>query len=740
MSNPVLAGPLTPSILNVILKHVYRIMKDLLRVLPLKLKLLVTVGLALGIFAILLVMNLVSNLNSMKGDLVEQSEQTMEAEIIGRLQSEAGQLGSTVGGYLNSVFRVPLGVAKTLVHSIDHPEQALSRDQVNQLVSSTLDQHQDISSMYAQFEPNGYDNLDASIVEAGEAGIHTVDNTGSLEVYWIRNQSGQLEQQKVEDATEKWNAEVGEFGIREAEWYLCAKDKGAPCMMEPYLYEISEGYEELMTSLGVPVMAGGQFKGLVGVDINLPIFQTMIDKLHKNLYDGQSRITLLSEKGLVVGSSQYKEKLTRPLTEVVSDLSQDILSLHEQKQKYLQKEGTYYVASPIYIDAADIYWSLLIELPEEVVAAGVTRLTNTIDSRVVSIVSSEIITAIIITVAVLFALVLLVRSIVQPIKNLDDMVQNLASHDGDLTRDVRLNTHAELISLSKGFSRFIHKLRDMVNELKSVGDQARDASRQAKTINEQSVNATKNQQREIDSVVTATNEMSATANEVSQLAVSVAENVNRARDTVMASQNSLSGSVNTVQGLTADMQRANESISDVASRTEDINQILDVIRTIAEQTNLLALNAAIEAARAGEQGRGFAVVADEVRSLASKTQSSTDEINTLIQSLQGGVKQAVAVIESSSEKAKGAMEETQSSYESLSSVVSDIGNVAEHITQVATAAEEQSAVSEEISKNLTIIGDAASELASLSGQSDDVSEALERHMQNLDKQLASLRT
>ena len=740
MSNPVLAGPLTPSILNVILKHVHRIMKDLLRILPLKLKLLVTVGLALGIFAILLVMNLVSNLNSMKGDLVEQSEQAMEAEIIGRLQSEAGQLGSTVGGYLNSVFRVPLGVAKTLVHSIDHPEQALSRDQVNQLISSTLDQHQDISSMYAQFEPNGYDTLDASILESGEVAIHTVDNTGSLEIYWIRNQSGQLEQQKVEDATEKWNAEVGEFGIREAEWYLCAKDKGAPCMMEPYLYEISEGYEELMTSLGVPVMAGGQFRGLVGVDINLPIFQTMIDKLHKNLYEGQSRITLLSEKGLVVGSSQYKEKLTRPLTESVSNLSQDILSLHEQKQKYVQKEGTYYVASPIYIDAADIHWSLLIELPEEVVAAGVTRLTNTIDSRVVSIVSSEVITAIVITVAVLFALVLLVRSIVQPIKTLDDMVQNLASHDGDLTRDVRLNTHAELISLSKGFNRFIHKLRDMVNELKRVGDQARDASRQAKTINEQSVNATKNQQREIDSVVTATNEMSATANEVSQLAVSVAENVNRARETVMTSQSSLSGSVNTVQGLTADMQRANESISDVASRTEDINQILDVIRTIAEQTNLLALNAAIEAARAGEQGRGFAVVADEVRSLASKTQSSTDEINTLIQSLQGGVKQAVAVIESSSEKAKGAMEETQSSYESLSSVVSDIGNVAEHITQVATAAEEQSAVSEEISKNLTIIGDAASELASLSGQSDDVSEALEGHMQNLDKQLASLRT
>jgi len=708
---------------------------------PLKVKLLVVVVLALMVLSSVLVGSMVVNLNSMKAEIVQQTQTTMEEEVLGRLNSEARYLGQRIGGYINSAFRVPLGVARTLGAGIEKGEEGkLDRDQVNQLVSSTLGQHKDISSMYAQFEPNGYDGLDASFVGAEGRGIHTVADTGSLEIYWIRTPEGQLEQQEVEDASEKWVDTVGEFGIREAEWYLCSKDKKQPCLMEPYLYEISEGYSELMTSLAVPVLANGQFKGLVGVDINLPVFQTMIDTLKKGLYDGESKITILSEKGLVVASTEYSAHLTRPLSEARKSLGESLSGLHLQDKSYFERDGVYYVAQSVEIQAPGVVWSVLIELPEKVVLAGTQSLVETVDGSVLAIVSTEIVAAIVITAIVVFLMVVMIQSIVKPIRDLDDMIQNLASAEGDLTRDVRLNTHAELISLSKGFNLFTEKLRTMVNELKKVGVKAKDTASSGKAINARSVSATQNQQREIDSVVTATNEMSATANEVSQVAVEVADNASRARDTVISSQNALAGSVSTVQALTEDMQEASQSISEVASRTEDINRILDVIRAIAEQTNLLALNAAIEAARAGEQGRGFAVVADEVRSLASKTQSSTEEINGMIQSLQGGVKKAVGVIESSTVKAKGAMDETQASYESLAGVVADISSVSEHITQVATAAEEQSAVSEEISRNLTIIGDAASALAELAGESDQASEQLSRHMAVLDEQLASLKT
>ncbi len=713
-------------------------MKDILRNVSLKIKLLFTVVCAFLVLVIVLIVSLLNSLDHMKENVVAQTHTSMETEIIGRLNAEAGQLSNQIGGFIESVMRIPVTLSQTLSNTVTHSSTRMTRDQVNKLVQATLAANMDISSLYAQFEPNGFDGEDANNLNS-EA-IHTVANTGSLEVYWIRDDLSAVVQERVEESEEKWNSEVGEFGIREAEWYLCSKDSGQPCALEPYLYEISEGYSELMTSLTSPIMVNNNFVGLVGIDVNLPIFQKLTETLSKNLYGGQSRITLLSELGLVASSSHYKEKLTRPLSESRSDLDGKLLALHKTESKMLLHEDTYYVSAAIDIKAAGVTWSLLIELPKNVVLAGANKLIGTIDESVVSIVITEIIAAVIVSSILLFILVMLIKSIVSPIKDLDDMIQNLASKEGDLTRDIRLNTHAELISLSKGFNQFIHKLKAMINQLKQVGDAAKVTALEGKSINSKALQATQNQQREIDSVVTATNEMSATAVEVSKVAIQAADNVNSAKDTVLTSQSSLAESVTQVENLTQDMQLASESISDVASYTDDINKIIDVIRSIAEQTNLLALNAAIEAARAGEQGRGFAVVADEVRSLASKTQISTEEINTMIQSLQGGVDKAVNVIKRSSSKAKSAMEETQKSYDSLSSVVGDISSIAEHITQVATAAEEQSQVSEEISKNLTFIGDAASELAELAGESDHSSEALESQMKTLDVQLASLKT
>ena len=713
-------------------------MKDVLRYLPLKTKLLATVAVAFLVLVTVLVSSLKTNLDTMKVRIVTQTQEAMEAEVLGRLSGEAGKLGNQIGGYIDSVMRIPITLSNTLSKSIESNQAILYREQVNELVQNSLVANEDISSLYAQFEPNGFDGLDDENLDSES--IHTVPNSGSLEVYFIRNDNNQVEQERVTDSTEKWNSEIGEFGVREAEWYLCSKDMGQPCALDPYLYEISEGYSELMTSLTSPIMVEGKFVGLVGIDVNLPIFQKLTEDLSKKLYKGQSRITLLSQRGLIASASHYKEKLTRPLKEARPDLDGKLLSLHTSKNKTLLMDGVYYVGYPINIAAADTTWSLLIELPEEVVLAGANKLVSTIDESLLSIIATELVAAGIVTGLLLFALVIFIRTIVRPIKDLDDMVQNLASNEGDLTRTVRIDTHAELISLSKGFSSFIEKLRVMVNQLKEVGDSAKQTALQGKEINAKSLAATFDQQREIDSVVTATNEMSATASEVSQLAVQVADNVNSAKDTIIASQNSLSGSVGTVQALTQDMQLASQSISDVESHTEEINKIIDVIRSIAEQTNLLALNAAIEAARAGEQGRGFAVVADEVRSLASKTQISTEEINGMIQNLQGGVKKAVEVIESGAGKAQSAMSETQLSYDSLSSVVGNIGDIANHITQVATAAEEQSAVSEEVSKNLTIIGDAATSLAELAKESDDSSENLEQQMLSLDQQLASLKT
>ncbi|MDO3388472.1 methyl-accepting chemotaxis protein [Gilvimarinus sp. SDUM040013] len=704
----------------------------------LKAKLLGVIAAAFALLLAVLVTQLVLGLNGMKSQLVEQTQTTMEAEVLGRLESEAASLGNTVSGYLNSLFRVTTTLASKFSDSIQEADHALSREQVNKLLSSTLSAHPDISALYNQYEADAYDGLDTEYV--GSDAVHTVANTGALEIYWIRDASGQLQQERVEDSSEKYLDEKDEFGQREAEWYLCSKDSRRSCTLEPYFYEIREGYSELMTSLTSPVLVDGEFQGLVGIDVNLPVIQKLIDDLQSDLYGGRSRITLLSEMGLIVGSSEYTDKLTRPLEEARDTYSGTLTRLYEQREPYMQRDGTYFVAYPLTIEASGTTWSLLLELPEDIVLATTSQLTNTIDGNIAALLRNAIIIALVAAIAIGFVLVLLVQSIVRPIRQLDDRVQNLSSQEGDLSTSIDIQTHAELMSLSNGFNSFIFKLRNMVNELKSIGSDARSSAATIKSVNTRAAQATTEQQREIDSVVTATNQMSQTATSVSQLAAQVSENATTSLETVVQSREALSSTVERVEQLTGEMLTASDSIRDVASRTEDINRILDVIRAIAEQTNLLALNAAIEAARAGEQGRGFAVVADEVRNLASKTQNSTDEINDLITSLKEGVHRSVAVIASSAEKAEDTKLNTQASFDSLSTVVSDVNSIADNITQVATAAEEQSAVSEEISRNLTIIGDAANQLAAMARESDDAGKELDSIMQRLDEQLSSLKT
>ncbi|PKH28056.1 methyl-accepting chemotaxis protein [Shewanella sp. ALD9] len=666
--------------------------------------------------------------------LAAEVEVALQQEINDKLSARAGEYGERIAGFINEAYRVPFSFAGLLEQT--SKKDPLSRERVELSLAAILQKNNIISSMYAQFEPNGYDGLDDSYLQ-GES--HSVPNAGTLEIYYTRNDDGTVEQNQVDEAAEKYVTTLNEFGVREAEWYLCAKDSKKPCLMEPYLYEITPGNTALMTSLTVPVIVDNQFKGLVGVDINLPIFQTMIMQLSKSLYGGQAKVTLVSQKGFVVAASHYK-KFARPFSESVGpELAKKLLALNSSSG-FVNEPTTIAVAYPINIPIANATWSLIIEVPKTQAFMAVDHMNTAMNDMAMSLGSLLLTIGIIVTVIAVLIISLVIRSIIAPLNMIQARVENLASAEGDLTQAIEVDAHAELIALGSGINAFIAKLRHLISELKILADRSQQESIKSADIAKHTRESVNRQYGEIESVVTAVNQMSATALEVAKASEQTAMETESMTVNVKDGQSRLTQAMVFVEGVSSDSAQAQQAVGMVSQSSANISRILEVISSIAEQTNLLALNAAIEAARAGEQGRGFAVVADEVRTLASRTQTSTNEISTLIESLQKEVKNASSIIDKGAQGAQKAVEQTQLALQSLNAIVEQINQVSGQVTHIATAAEEQSAVTEEVNRNITGISDSAAELSQLADSAQQSSDSLADLVQQQHQQLGRLRT
>lgn len=705
--------------------------------LSLRLKLYALVITLLLVMGVSIVVTAQLSLSDMEGRITTETRNTVQSIVMERLGATAGQYGELVSGLFATAYRTPEVVRNVVTRNIQADSSGrISRIDLQETIGAVLEEQKGLSSVYAQFEPDAYDGQDRYFTGGVEE--HSSDE-GTLEIYYYRNPQGEVVFSRTEDPATKYLDNRNEFGIREAEWYLCSRDSKKPCIMEPYDYEIEEGYSELMTSLVVPILDGNQFAGVVGVDINLSTLQRTIQNVSQQLYGGDSRVTLLSKKGLIAASSHYMDHLGRPLKEALPQLADQFAGLHRGEGTYDDGE-TLAVSYPVDIALPGTQWSLLIELPRATALAEVDQITGLLSDEVAATAARQTMVGMVVSVLAILVLVLLVRSVTRPLNEIRDRMKNLASAEGDLTRELTIDTHAELIELAGGFNAFLARLRSMISDLKSVNGQVRQQATDVGGIARETDAQTERQHQDIESVVTAMNEMSAAAGEVAGFAGEAADNARQAQDGVKFTQGTLSTAVEGVSALSGDMGQASTAITQVAGRSDDINRILDVIRSIAEQTNLLALNAAIEAARAGEQGRGFAVVADEVRTLASRTRESTDEISDMIEGLQQDVDGAVSVIRSGVNRATLAVEGTREADHSLAAVVERIGTIVEHVTQVATAAEEQSSVSEEINRNLTQIGDAASDLRGLAQRVRRSGDALDEQVEVLDTELGRLKT
>lgn len=373
------------------------------------------------------------------------------------------------------------------------------------------------------------------------------------------------------------------------------------------------------------------------------------------------------------------------------------------------------------------------------IEAQVAEVQKNVDERMQSMLLSIIGIALLVLVVIAIVGAVLAGTIVRPLRLMKANLDDIAAGEGDLTRRLAVTSGDELGELAGSFNRFVDKIHGLVRQIAEMTTQLTGLVSEVSDQAHRSEKAMERQRHETDQVATAINEMSAAAHEVAKSAQSAAVAAQQTDAEGQAAKRVVDGSIKQIHALVDDIRNSGTSLDSLQNDVSSIVSVLGVIRSIADQTNLLALNAAIEAARAGEAGRGFAVVADEVRALASRTQQSTQEIQGMIDRLQLGTQGAVDAMRRSSEAGDGTSARANEAGTSLDTIAGLIGTINSMNAQIASAAEEQTAVAEEINRSVHQIAQAVDSVADQTQQSAQTSRSLADLGQRLGKLVGQFR-
>lgn len=334
-------------------------------------------------------------------------------------------------------------------------------------------------------------------------------------------------------------------------------------------------------------------------------------------------------------------------------------------------------------------------------------------------------------------LILLERNLIRPARRLTEELSFLAR--GDFSRSIEQTTHDEIGELAASAKQIQAQLSQTMGTVAESVTQLASAAEEMATVSDQTTKGVVRQRTETDQVATAMNEMSATVHDVSKNAAEAAQSALRADEEAEDGRNTVAQTVEAINALSLEVEEAAKAIQRLETDSETIGTIIDVIRSIAEQTNLLALNAAIEAARAGDQGRGFSVVADEVRSLAMRTQESTQQIQTVVEQIQNGTAETSRVMNDGRTSARTAVGQARRAADALEMIAKAISVIRNMNIQIATAAEEQSAVTEEMNRNIVNISQVAEQTAKGAEQTTRASGRLAHLAEDIQNQLAQFK-
>ncbi|WP_061016945.1 methyl-accepting chemotaxis protein [Vibrio splendidus] len=505
------------------------------------------------------------------------------------------------------------------------------------------------------------------------------------------------------------------YDPRTRDWYKDPMATGKTVVTEPY---IDVATNDLVVTIASPFRTNG-YSGVIGADLNL---NTLINDVvsieqpgvYAFLVDGNGNIVAHRDRSLALKS----------ISNISKNLSaQKIKSLaHEPEFEDLTIDGAESLLSAQKVPHTDWYFTVVIDKTKSFASYR-------------SLLRQSVIFGLIQLAVIAFLAMFIIKKALAPLTTLSSAMEALSKGDGDLTQRITVNSKDEIGTLAHHVNAFIAKLQEIVCDIADSSSQLNQQSEVSTNVARQTSEGLSVQLHEISQIATAVHEMSATAEEVANnaqmtadSAISSTENCEQGKQVIIRNQDSITN-------LAQQVENASGIIQELEKNALDINTILSTISDIAEQTNLLALNAAIEAARAGEQGRGFAVVADEVRVLSQRTHSSTDEIREMIETLQKNSVSAVESMQRSQDLAQSSVDDANNATTALEEIATSIQQISDMASHISNAASEQRTVTGEVSKNIQLVNDVSDNMSTEADNSRQLSEELRGIAQQLNTQV-----
>ena len=506
------------------------------------------------------------------------------------------------------------------------------------------------------------------------------------------------------------------YDPRSRGWYQEAMSKGGLIVTKPYL---DVAYNIMVVTLAQPVSGG-----VVGGDLSIA---SLVEDVTKMQLPADGFAIMMHKDGTIIA---YKDaaKAMKPASEIDNDLTNALIEQSKSSKDlvpaYFDNEGRDKLLWAA--DIPDTDWELVLVLDKAALEAPLSSLLMT-----------QLGMALLVLVGSILAISWLVSMLLGPLTKVSQALARIADGNGDLTQRIKIDANDEVGQLANSFNRFVGSQHQLIGNIRKLANELNADAERSLVTNQAAVDELQRQQQEVTMVATAVTEMASATMEIAGNAENTAAAAQQSAQSSEQGKMLVNKTRQSINGLAEEVGQATEVIGELSRHAQAITSILSTIQGIAEQTNLLALNAAIEAARAGEQGRGFAVVADEVRVLSRRTQDSTQQIQSTIETLQQTTARAVSLMQTSQGLADNSVQDADQAVRALEEITSAISLISDMAGQIATAAEEQTQVTGEITQNTTAIKDVSDEITASAMRDLDQAHSLKGRAADLNQQVST---